>query len=140
MLKAISKDYIRVWEPAAAADAVIAAARAALSAPTGPVTLEIPVDVQRAVARRRALPARCHIAPQTPDPALLDALAAMVMRSPPAHALARRRRPRRNHRGHRPGRPRLRHRNHDQRPRRGAGRPSPQPRRLQHDPAGPEHL
>ena len=81
MLKAISKNYIRVWEPAAAADAVIAAARAALSAPTGPVTLEIPVDVQRAVARRRALPARCHIAPQTPDPALLDALAAMVMQA-----------------------------------------------------------
>lgn len=81
MLKAISKSYLRVWEPAGAADAVIAAARAALTAPSGPVTLEIPVDVQRARVRGRAIPARCHIEPQAPDPALLDALAEMVLRA-----------------------------------------------------------
>src|SRR3954471_8992336 len=43
MLKAISKSYCRVWEPAAAVDALIAAAREALTAPSGPVTLELPV-------------------------------------------------------------------------------------------------
>src|ERR1700761_1725966 len=54
MLKAISKAYIRLWEPAAAVETLIAAAREALTAPTGPVTLEIPVDVQRALLPQRA--------------------------------------------------------------------------------------
>jgi acetolactate synthase-1/2/3 large subunit len=75
MLKAISKAVVRAWEPHNALDALLAAAAAALSAPTGPVSLEIPIDVQRLPARRRAAPAR--VAPQAvvPDPALLDALA-----------------------------------------------------------------
>lgn len=81
MLKAISKDYIRVWEPASAVDAVVAAARAALTAPTGPVALEIPVDVQRLGAHPRAQSARCQIVPQKPDDALLDSLAEMVLRA-----------------------------------------------------------
>ena len=81
MLKAISKSYIRMWEPAAAADTVVAAARAALSAPMGPVTLEIPVDVQRSVISRRVLPARCRVEPSGPDPVLLDALAEMTLRA-----------------------------------------------------------
>src|ERR1700761_2785973 len=54
MLKAISKAYMRLWEPAAAVETLIAAAREALTAPTGPVTLEIPVDVQRALLPQRA--------------------------------------------------------------------------------------
>ncbi len=82
MLKAISKEYVRLWEPRAAADAVAAAARTALTAPAGPVSLEIPVDVQRAVAPSRPGPASCHVEPALPDPRRLDALAAMVMRSP----------------------------------------------------------
>jgi acetolactate synthase-1/2/3 large subunit len=81
MLKAISKSYIRMWEPAAAADTVVAAARAALAAPTGPVTLEIPVDVQRTIVTCRAFPARCRIEPVAPDPVLLDALSEMVRRA-----------------------------------------------------------
>jgi acetolactate synthase-1/2/3 large subunit len=81
MLKAISKQVVRAWEPHGAVDALLAAAQAALSAPTGPVSLEIPIDVQRLKARRRAAPAR--IAPQTvvPDPALLDELAGMLLRA-----------------------------------------------------------
>lgn len=81
MLKAISKQVIRAWEPTHAVDALLAAAQAALSAPTGPVSLEIPIDVQRMTARGRATPAR--VAPQTvvPDPALLDELAAMFLRA-----------------------------------------------------------
>ncbi|MCR0982696.1 thiamine pyrophosphate-binding protein [Roseomonas populi] len=81
MLKAISKAYFRVWEPANAVDTLLAAARAALTAPTGPVTIEFPVDVQRVKVPGRALPASLHIAPQQPDPAQLDALAEMILRA-----------------------------------------------------------
>jgi acetolactate synthase-1/2/3 large subunit len=79
MLKAISKAYVRAWEPAAAVDALLAAAQAALSAPRGPVAFEIPVDVQRLPARSRAQPAR--IAPQgvQPSGALLDSLAETIL-------------------------------------------------------------
>src|SRR6202011_960274 len=42
MLKAISKTYLRVWEPASAVDSLLAAASEALAAPSGPVTLELP--------------------------------------------------------------------------------------------------
>jgi acetolactate synthase-1/2/3 large subunit len=78
MLKAISKAYVRAWEPHAAVDALLAAAQMALSAPSGPVSLELPIDVQRLKAKRRANPAR--IAPQSvvPDPLLLDDLAARI--------------------------------------------------------------
>ena len=47
MLRAISKAYFRVWEGRTAVGMVEAAARAALTAPRGPVSLEIPIDVQR---------------------------------------------------------------------------------------------
>ncbi|WP_137181053.1 thiamine pyrophosphate-binding protein [Roseomonas sp. AR75] len=81
MLRAISKQVVRVWEPHQAVDALLAASQAALSAPSGPVSLEIPVDVQRVAMRGRAMPAR--IAPQAvvPDARLLDALAERVLRA-----------------------------------------------------------
>ncbi len=78
MLRAVSKDYFRVWEGRTAVGMVIAAARAALSAPRGPVSLEIPIDVQREQVPRPAHIALGPIAPQQPDPRLLDALAEMV--------------------------------------------------------------
>ncbi|MBP0494585.1 thiamine pyrophosphate-binding protein [Roseomonas indoligenes] len=81
MLRAISKAYFRVWEPANAVDTLLAAARAALTAPTGPVSIEFPVDLQRVKVPGRALPARLHIAPQQPDPTQLDALAEMILRA-----------------------------------------------------------
>jgi acetolactate synthase-1/2/3 large subunit len=81
MLKAISKSYVRVWEPHAAVDALIAAARTARTAPTGPVCLEIPVDVQRVKIPARSAPASVHISRPAPDPALLDALATMILRA-----------------------------------------------------------
>ncbi|MBI0535287.1 thiamine pyrophosphate-binding protein [Roseomonas sp. KE2513] len=81
MLKAISKAYLRAWEPSGAVDTLLAAARAALTAPSGPVTLEIPVDVQRVKVPGRALPASLHIAPAQSDPAQLDALAELVLRA-----------------------------------------------------------
>ena len=81
MLKAVSKQVIRAWEPHNAVDALLAAAQAALSAPAGPVSLEIPVDVQRLKARRRATPARIAVQAVVPDAAQLDDLAAMILRS-----------------------------------------------------------
>jgi len=78
MLRAISKQVVRAWEPHNAVDATLAAAAAALSAPTGPVSLEIPIDVQRLRVRRRGA---ARIAPQAvvPDPHLLDALADTIL-------------------------------------------------------------
>ena len=79
MLKAISKAYIRIWEPRQALDALVGAATTALTAPSGPVTLEIPVDVQRESIAPRKIRASCHVTPVAPDPALLDALAEQVL-------------------------------------------------------------
>jgi len=80
MLRAISKACIRVWEPHQAVDAVLAGAQAALSAPTGPVSLEIPIDVQRVRLRPRP-PGRVAVQRVIPDPALLDTLAGMILRA-----------------------------------------------------------
>lgn len=81
MLKAISKEYLRIWEAAAATDTLIAAVGAALTAPTGPVTLEIPVDVQRTPVPVRNLPGPPKIALRAPDTACIAALAARLRRA-----------------------------------------------------------
>jgi acetolactate synthase-1/2/3 large subunit len=81
MLKAISKAYIRVWEPHAAVDSLIAAARTALAAPAGPVSLEIPVDVQRVKVRGPAFSATVAAPPAPVDPRQLDRLAELVLRA-----------------------------------------------------------
>jgi acetolactate synthase-1/2/3 large subunit len=78
MLRAISKTYFRVWEGRTAVGMVEAAARAALTAPRGPVSLEIPIDVQRERLPRPAHVGIGTIVPQAPEPRLLDALAVMV--------------------------------------------------------------
>jgi acetolactate synthase-1/2/3 large subunit len=79
MLKAISKSYIRIWEPRQALDVLVGAANIALAAPSGPVTLEIPVDVQREPIAPRKTRASCHVTSVAPDPVLLDALAEQVL-------------------------------------------------------------
>lgn len=81
MLRAVSKAYIRVWEPHTAVDSLLAAARAALTAPSGPVSLEIPVDVQRAMLPPRRVAAAPHAVPQQPAPEHLDALAELISRA-----------------------------------------------------------
>ena len=81
MLLAISKSYIRAWEPGHAVDALVAAARLALAAPAGPVSYEIPVDVQRATVRPRAMLAAPAHTGAAPDAVGLDALAAMLLRA-----------------------------------------------------------
>jgi acetolactate synthase-1/2/3 large subunit len=47
MLKAISKSYYRIWEARSTIATLTAAASTALGAPRGPVSVEIPVDIQR---------------------------------------------------------------------------------------------
>jgi acetolactate synthase I/II/III large subunit len=81
MLKAVSKSYIRMWEARNAVDAMLAAARTAMTAPRGPVSLEIPVDVQRVLLPMRSGIVSLHPVPQMPSPAHLDSLAALVLRA-----------------------------------------------------------
>ncbi|AXK80363.1 thiamine pyrophosphate-binding protein [Pseudolabrys taiwanensis] len=81
MLKAISKCYLRVWEPAAAIDTLVAAAREAISAPSGPVTLEIPVDVQRSMVPLRTLNGMPPAVRRDADSAQLDVLAERVRKA-----------------------------------------------------------
>src|SRR5712692_4664437 len=78
MLRAISKAYVRVWEGRTAVAMVEAAARAALTAPRGPVSLEIPIDVQSEKIPRPSHVGIGPITPQQADPKLLDALADLV--------------------------------------------------------------
>jgi acetolactate synthase-1/2/3 large subunit len=78
MLKAVSKHYVRAWEPVGAVDALLEAATIALTPPTGPVTFEIPVDVQRLKIARRKVSGMPVITLRKPDSSRLDALADMV--------------------------------------------------------------
>jgi len=79
MLRAISKADFRVWEGRTAVGLVEAAARAALTAPCGPVSLEIPIDVQREKAPRPSQVGIGAIAPQAPEPRRLNALVDLVL-------------------------------------------------------------
>jgi acetolactate synthase I/II/III large subunit len=81
MLKAVSKHYVRIWEPVGAVDALLEAATAALAAPSGPVTLEIPIDVQRAKVAQRHISGMPPVPLRTPGASSLDALAAMVLQA-----------------------------------------------------------
>lgn len=78
MLKAVSKAYFRIWSADQALGVLQEAVRVALEAPTGPVSIEIPIDVQ---AARVAIPDHLPVpqtAPAVPDPYALDALADML--------------------------------------------------------------
>ena len=78
MLKAVSKAYFRIWEPRATIPTLQAAVSAAMSAPSGPVSLEIPVDVQRGpVTIQTAYPAPGFAMVQ-PQARQIEALAARV--------------------------------------------------------------
>jgi acetolactate synthase-1/2/3 large subunit len=79
MLRAVSKAFFRVWEARTAVAMVEAAARAALTAPRGPVSLEIPIDVQRERAVRPAQVGLGTIAPQAAEPRLIGALTELVL-------------------------------------------------------------
>ena len=50
MLRGVSKAVFRIWDEAGAMGALAAALRTAVTPPSGPVSIEVPVDVQRATA------------------------------------------------------------------------------------------
>jgi acetolactate synthase-1/2/3 large subunit len=81
MLKAISKTALRMWEPRAALTTLQAAVSAALSAPSGPVSVEVPVDIQRQMvpAYKRA-PAPSITVPLASDQAI-DDLASRILQA-----------------------------------------------------------
>jgi acetolactate synthase-1/2/3 large subunit len=81
MLRGVSKAFYRMWDANGAIGSLTAAVSAALSAPTGPVSLEIPVDVQRSLAvPQSAVHAPEPMRPRAPD-AVIDAMAALLLKA-----------------------------------------------------------
>ncbi|MCY6379756.1 thiamine pyrophosphate-binding protein [Hoeflea prorocentri] len=79
MLRGISKALFRIWDEKGVQGTISAAIRAALTPPTGPVSLEVPIDVQRAQAvAGEKLRVPVPALPQH-DTAALDALAARIL-------------------------------------------------------------
>lgn len=78
MLRGVSKSVFRIWDEMGVLGTLAAAIRAAMTPPTGPVSLEIPVDVQRipAVPGTRLTPPRPALPPV--EDAALDELAERV--------------------------------------------------------------
>lgn len=81
MLKGVSKQYFRIWDEKSVVGALEAALSAAITPPSGPVSLEIPVDVQRlpAIEGEAMLPPVCNV-PKVQD-AKLDRLAELVKKA-----------------------------------------------------------
>lgn len=75
MLKAVSKAFFRIWSPESALGVLQEAVRCALTAPTGPVSVEIPIDVQEALVPLPANLAPLPVVPAAPHAAALDELA-----------------------------------------------------------------
>jgi len=81
MMKSLCKSAWRIWDAQSALGVLRAAVRDAMSAPAGPVGLEIPIDVQEMLVD---LPDDLSPLPLTgaqPDAAALDALAAALARA-----------------------------------------------------------
>ncbi|MEM9049552.1 MAG: thiamine pyrophosphate-binding protein [Pseudomonadota bacterium] len=76
MLEGVSKAVFRVWDAQSAPGVLTAAASAALSPPSGPVSLELPIDVQRQPCAG-PIPQPALLAPRAQD-AAIDAAARMV--------------------------------------------------------------
>lgn len=74
MLRAVSKAAFRVSSAEAAMDTVRDAIRIALTPPAGPVSVEIPIDIQKTVIAAEEL-ACSPLAAPVPEAAALDALA-----------------------------------------------------------------
>ena len=84
MLGAVCKAVFRIRDAAEALGVLTRAATLALSAPTGPVTVEIPIDVQRTVLARPAGLDRLTLplpAPLAPSEAALDEAAAILLQA-----------------------------------------------------------
>ncbi len=81
MLKAVSKAAYRVRTPDTALATVREAVRVALTAPRGPVSVEIPIDIQAAEIAMPASLAMAPVAAMQPSSADLDALAERLARA-----------------------------------------------------------
>lgn len=81
MLEGISKATYRIWDVHAVLGTLKAAVSAALSAPTGPVSLEIPVDIQRAEAQGGASIGKPAVLKPYADDAEIDALAERILKA-----------------------------------------------------------
>jgi acetolactate synthase-1/2/3 large subunit len=81
MLKAVSKAFFRIWTPESALGVLQEAVRCALSAPTGPVSVEIPIDVQEAMVALPNYIAPLPVTSAAPDPAALDELADRIAKA-----------------------------------------------------------
>ena len=76
MLKAVSKAYLRASRPGEVLEVLTMAVQTALTAPMGPVSVEIPIDVQSArIALPATMPAPSIEPPEAPRPADMEALA-----------------------------------------------------------------
>ncbi|MFO0987402.1 MAG: thiamine pyrophosphate-binding protein [Alphaproteobacteria bacterium] len=78
MLKSVSKAFFRIWSAQEALGVLREAARTALTPPMGPVSVEIPIDVQAAQVAWPDRIAAAPVPPQSPSPAGVEALAARV--------------------------------------------------------------
>jgi acetolactate synthase-1/2/3 large subunit len=78
MLKAVSKAAFRVTAPEEAVSVLREAIRIALTPPTGPVSVEIPIDVQQAQVDAPADLSPPRVTVAAPDARALDALAERV--------------------------------------------------------------
>lgn len=84
MLEATSKTAFRVRSADSALGTLMQAARAAMTPPTGPVSIEIPIDIQRTKIPRPELLDSLKIAPPAPDAgdeASLDLIAEKLLKS-----------------------------------------------------------
>lgn len=78
MLRGVSKAVHRMWDASNAIGTLAAAVSDAISAPSGPVSLEIPVDVQRSAAvAMAAVHAPVALRPSAPQSAIVE-LAALL--------------------------------------------------------------
>ncbi len=75
MLRAVSKAAYRVWSPETALGTLKEAVRTALTPPAGPVSVEIPIDVQAAEIDMPADLEPIAIEPPRPSPDAIEALA-----------------------------------------------------------------
>jgi acetolactate synthase-1/2/3 large subunit len=78
MLKAVSKAAYRISAPHEAAEVLQKAITTALTPPTGPVSIEIPIDVQQAQAPAAAVP---ELAPRPVPASSIDALAERLLKA-----------------------------------------------------------
>ena len=78
MLKGVSKAFFRVGAPEESLDVLREAVNSALTPPCGPVSVEIPIDVQSAAVEIPEALAPPRIVRMPPAPAELDALAEAV--------------------------------------------------------------